>query len=378
MICTRCVYDDTVPNIIYDENGVCNYCHQHDELCKIYPTGEEGKAILNKLADRIRKDGKGKKYDVAIGVSGGCGSTYMLAYTKNILKLRPIAIHFDNGWNTSIGSTNLENAVNLLGVDLWTYKLDPKECDDYLKSFLLAGVNDIDTPTDIALTSVLYMGAEKHGCRWLFEGHSFRTEGICPLGWIYMDGKYVQSVYDKYGNGMTKTFPNLTMAKFLYWSAWKGIRRIRPMYYIDYDKEKAKEMLADEFGWEWYGGHHCENQFTTSYWNYYLPQRYGIDGRLLGHAALVRSGQLKREDALTDLRRKPTMTYLDVVLPRMGMNRMDYDDFIQVNTRRTWKDFDTYKKTFERTKWFWWLMMKLNRCPRSFWLKFCHKEGYLK
>ena len=36
-VCTRCIQDETVPGISFDENGVCNYCHLHDELCEIFP-----------------------------------------------------------------------------------------------------------------------------------------------------------------------------------------------------------------------------------------------------------------------------------------------------------------------------------------------------
>ena len=27
--CKRCLYDETVPEIIFDPEGVCNYCHIH-------------------------------------------------------------------------------------------------------------------------------------------------------------------------------------------------------------------------------------------------------------------------------------------------------------------------------------------------------------
>ena len=31
-VCNRCVYNQNVPGIDFDENGDCNYCKQHDEL----------------------------------------------------------------------------------------------------------------------------------------------------------------------------------------------------------------------------------------------------------------------------------------------------------------------------------------------------------
>jgi hypothetical protein len=45
-ICSRCIYDDTVPNINFDDQGVCNYCRQNDALEAEYPTGAEGAARL--------------------------------------------------------------------------------------------------------------------------------------------------------------------------------------------------------------------------------------------------------------------------------------------------------------------------------------------
>lgn len=31
-VCTRCIYDERVSAITFDEEGVCNYCHQIDQL----------------------------------------------------------------------------------------------------------------------------------------------------------------------------------------------------------------------------------------------------------------------------------------------------------------------------------------------------------
>ena len=42
-VCTRCVLDRTIPEIEFDENGVCNYCKIYDELEKKHPGGKVGK-----------------------------------------------------------------------------------------------------------------------------------------------------------------------------------------------------------------------------------------------------------------------------------------------------------------------------------------------
>ena len=373
--CSRCLYDETVPNISFDENGVCNYCHIHDQLNQEYPTGEEGKRRLNAIANKIRKDGRGKPYDVIVGVSGGADSSY-LVYLAKELGLRPLGVHFDNTWDSTVAVENIHDVLKKLDVDLYTYVVDNKEYDDIYRSFLKAGVPDVEAPTDIGLAAVLNMAAEKYGIKYIFEGHSFRTEGVAPLGWIYMDGKYIQSVQKQYGTMPLKTYPNMLMPSFIKWTAILQLKKIRPLYYVDYVKKDAMAMLTQELGWEWYGGHHLENRFTAFWHTYFMPKRYGIDTRLLGHSALVRSGQITREQGLEMLsvpqEYDPEM--LEMVKKRLGFSDEEFEQIMNL-PRRTYRDFKTYKQTFESMRVFWWLMYKLNRVPKSFYIKFCFPDA---
>ena len=110
MECKRCLYDESVPNITF-EDGVCNYCRDYDKMDKEYPTGEEGKAKLREIAERIKKDGKGKKYDCVIGLSGGCDSSFLLHYAVKVLGLRPLGVNIANGWDTDIAKSNLKKVT---------------------------------------------------------------------------------------------------------------------------------------------------------------------------------------------------------------------------------------------------------------------------
>lgn len=372
--CSRCLYDETVPNIRFDENGVCNYCYIHDQLNREYPTGEEGKRRLDAIADEIRRHGRGKQYDVVVGVSGGADSSFMVNLTKE-LGLRPLAAHFDNTWDSTVAVENIHDVLNKLDVDLYTYVVDNKEYDDLYRSFLQAGVPDTETPTDIGLAAVLNMAAEKYGIKYIFEGHSFRTEGVAPLGWIYMDGKYIHSIQKQFGTMPLKTFPNMLMPSFIKWTAVLGLKKIRPLYYIDYIKKDAMALLTQKLGWEWYGGHHLENRFTAFWHTYFMPKRYAIDTRLLGHAALVRSGQITRQQGLDMLSipQEYDPELLEVVKKRLGFSDQEFEQLMNL-PRRTYRDFKTYKKTFERMRPFWWLMYKLNRVPKSFYIKFCFPD----
>ena len=53
-ICTRCIYDESIPSISFDEKGICNYCHMVDSLIEEYQTGKpEGEKTINELVERI-------------------------------------------------------------------------------------------------------------------------------------------------------------------------------------------------------------------------------------------------------------------------------------------------------------------------------------
>lgn len=172
-----------------------------------------------------------------------------------------------------------------------------------------------------------------------------------------------------------KTYPNMLMPSFIKWTAVLQLKKIRPLYYVDYVKKDAMAMLSEQLGWEWYGGHHLENRFTAFWHTYFMPKRYGIDTRLLGHAALVRSGQITREQGLEMLQEPQGY---DPELFEMVKKRLEFSDeeFEQIMNlpRRTYRDFKTYKQTFERMRPFWWLMYKWNRVPKSFYMKFCFPD----
>lgn len=372
--CTRCIYDESVPLITFNDDGVCNYCDIHDNLCEKHPIGEEGEKRLVALAEEIKASSQGKKYDCIVGVSGGCDSSYLVVRLVE-LGLKPLAVHFDNTWNSEIATQNIYKVLNKLDVDLETYVVNNKEFDDILRSFMLAGTNHVNAATDIGLASVMYQAAAKHGLKYIIEGHSFRTEGIAPLNWSYMDGRYITSIHNKFGKLRRKTFPNMSLTQFVYWTAIKGIRRVRPLYNMSYPKEEVKEMLAREYDWEWYGGHHLENRFVAFAHLYIFPQRWKYDLRYLGHAALCRSGQLDQETAIEMLKQPVTcpQEFIDLVKKRMEFSDEEFERVMNL-PKKTWTDFPTYKKHFEFLRPLFKILVDMGRVPESFYMKFCFKN----
>lgn len=375
-ICSRCIYDDKVPSITFDENGVCNYCTMIDDLKLQYGTGTlDGEEKLNSIIDKIKADGKGKKYDCVVGVSGGTDSSYMLYMAKK-WGLRPLAVHYDNTWNSAIATENIRKMLNKLDIDLFTYVVDNKEMDDIFNAFLISGVPELDGATDLALAEVLYRAASKFGVKYILEGHSFVTEGVAPLGNVYFDGKYIKSIHKQFGKLPMKTYPLMDFLSFMKWILVKRIKKIRPYWYISYSKEDARLFLEKEFEWQYYGGHHLENRITAFQHSFYSRRRSGLDLRNLSLAALARNGIITREEAIRRYSEPPHMEDDLVEYFKKRMNLSD-DKFeaIMDAPLKTYKDYPTYKPLFEFLRPFFYIMAKMNLVPMSFYIKYTSKSG---
>lgn len=375
-ICTRCIFDSRVPNISFDDEGVCNYCHQIDEMTAQYGTGSAaGEAQLARHIEQLKRDGRGRKYDCVIGVSGGTDSSFLL-FKAVEWGLRPLAVHYDNTWNTSVATENIRKVTGHLGLDLFTYVLDNEESEDIFRAFLLAGVPEFDASTDIAFIQVLRSAAAQHGIKYILEGHSFRAEGISPPGNNYFDGRYIQSVHERFGSGRLKTYPNLTFAQFMKWTLFYRQVFVRPLWYMDYSKAAARAFLEQECNWAYYGGHHLENRSAAFLHTVYNPQKFGIDNRNWSLAAAVRSGDMARADALAEYRTPlaPDPGLVTYVKKRLGLSDDDYEA-IMTGPHRSWRDFDTYKARFERLRPLFRILADRDLVPRSFYIKYCFPIG---
>jgi hypothetical protein len=196
------------------------------------------------------------------------------------------------------------------------------------------------------------------------------------MGWLYMDARYIASVHKRFGQRPMKTYPNLWLRDFLRWTNTLEMKFIRPLYWLDYDKEVTKKFLTNEYGWQWYGGHHLENRITSWVHQYFWPRRWGIDGRLLGHCALIRSGQLDKEIARRELEVPPScaLDHVEYVRKRFGWTQDELDSMMQA-PRKSMRDYPNYKRTFERLRPVFKKLADESRVPRSFYLRYCFPQS---
>lgn len=343
IVCKRCISDSRIKDIRFDDHGVCNYCHMHEALVAEFPLGEKGGKNLEKLVGKIRASGKRKDYDCVVGVSGGRDSTYCL-YLAVKLGLRPLAVHFDNGWNSEIAVSNIKNAVRKLKVDLYTHVANWEEFKSLQLSFLRASVSDAEVPTDVAIFGTLHKAAANEGIHYILNGHSFRTEGIVPLSWTYMDGRYINSVHRIFGGERLRTVPTFGLWDLLYYTFIKRIKVVPILNYVNYKHEAVDKLIKEELGWQYYGGHHHESYYTKFFQSYLLPLKFNVDKRMLEYSALVRSGQLDRDAALKEFISKPyefSEELIDYTLRKLGLSTEEFQKILN-EPPKSFRDYPSY------------------------------------
>jgi len=372
-ICSRCIYDSSTASIEFDQLGICNYCHQVDRLITEYGTGStNGEKSFDSIVNEMKSNGRGKKYDCIIGVSGGTDSSFLVKTAIDKWGLRPLAVHYDNTWNSAVATMNIHKVLTALNVDLETYVVSNIEADDIFRAFFHAGVAEIEASTDLAYAYVLRLTAAKWNVNYVLEGHSFTEEGITPLGRNYFDGKYISSIHKEFGSLPMKSYPLMTLMKFIYFSAFKSIKFIRPLWYISYVKSEARKMLETEFSWKYYGGHHLENRMTSFYHSIYLPQKFGTDLRSNTLSAQVRNGKLKKDIALKEINSPPPFEPFleEYFIERLGISRLYYDTKMKEKPR-SWQEFPTYKREFEMLRPLFKILAAQNKVTKAFYLKYC-------
>jgi N-acetyl sugar amidotransferase len=302
--CSQCVMDSVGnPEIILDHSGICNYCLEYREKEKVrILKSPEREEALEDIISKIKKSGESKKYDCIIGVSGGVDSTYTAYYAKK-LGLNPLAVHFDNGWNSELAVHNIQKILETLDIDLYTYVVNWNEFKDLQLSFLKASTPDGEIPTDHAIFSTLYKVAGQHGIKYILSGNNFKTEGVMPRLWAYghIDWKYISSVHKRFGTKKLKTYPHFTLFRFLKYTLINRVSSVSILNYLDYDREEVKRVLIDELQWQDYGGKHYESNYTKFFQGIILPQKFHIDKRKIHLSALILCGQMTRVEALSEL-----------------------------------------------------------------------------
>lgn len=334
-MCVRCVMDTSDPHIVFDDRGICNHCREHEARFAATSVGRgDAKAELEALVGEVKRKASGP-YDSIIGLSGGVDSSY-IAEQAVALGLRPLAVHFDNGWNSELAVQNIQNIVQKLDLDLITFVIDWPEFADIQRSYFRANVIDIEVVTDHAIFAALYRIAREHGIKYILSGRNAATESIMPADWVWQkfDLMNLKAIHERFGSVRLKRFPTLTLWEMAFRQFAGQVRMINFLDYFPYKKGEAIKALETRLAWRNYGGKHYESTFTKFYQAHILPVKFGVDKRKAHYSDLIMNGEVTREVVLEELA-KPLYSPVELeqdreyVCKKLGFSQDEFTVYMQ-------------------------------------------------
>jgi N-acetyl sugar amidotransferase len=351
--CSQCllnVHDDE--DITFGPDGRCNYCKYYDEVTSALGSREEREKWLESKLIEVRTHGKSRKYDCILGISGGVDSSYV-AYLAHVHGLKPLVVHFDNGWNSELAVKNIHSICQRLGFPLETYVINWEEFRELQLAYLRAGVIDIEVLTDHAILATMYKIANKHHIRYVLSGFNYATEAIMPKDWVYdkSDFMNIRDINRKFGKKKIKSYPHITFLRKFWYSMFLRMETVEILNYVDYNKFEAKRLLLDKIGWSDYGGKHYESVFTKFYQAYILPVKFKVDKRRAHLSNLICSGQIDRSQAMEELKQplydeRSLESEKVYILKKLNLTEQEFSDIMAAPPRRH-TDFRTQQRLWQ-------------------------------
>jgi len=336
-ICSKCVMDNTSDDTItFDEHGVCNYYNQAlSQIGTIYFPNEEGERRLQSMIKMLKKEGQGKQYDCLMGISGGLDSSYLAYLGAKKWGLRILAVHIDDGFDTDLAKKNVESLCKACNIELKTFAPDAEQFYDITRAFFLAEVPNIAIPQDNVLVSCLMKFAKKYKVYNFLSGGNFALECILQKGNTYSvyDMVHNKDIHRRFGRKPIDKLPFLSQWQRLWIDKVYGIHQLRPLNYIDYNRDRAIRELKDFCGYEYYEAKHLENTLTSVIQRYWFYHKFNVDKRRSHLSSMIASGQMTREAALKELEKpmydKEKMDKdINFVLEKIDLDRATFDELV--------------------------------------------------
>lgn len=344
-ICTKCVMDTShLPEISFDENGICNYCRNFEKFKIDYLQKLDKKSELEKVISKLKSEGKEKKYDCILGLSGGVDSSYLCLKLKEF-GLRTLLVQVDNGWNTELASNNIQRLSEYTGFDLITIVLDWEEFSDIQLSFFKASLKNIEAISDHAVIASLFKVARKHKIKNLIVGVNYQTEFTSSkmYGHSYMDLVQIKAVQKEFGARKMKTYPQLPFLWKQLIMSLNQINYITILNFMEYNKSVAIQELIEKANWKPYPGKHFESTITIFHQSFYLIEKYKLDKRRLHLSDLIRTQNCTRETALFELE-QPSLdaaTMEEIIGYVAKKLKLSKDEFLKIVFQEP-KDYKSY------------------------------------
>lgn len=131
--CARCCLPDNFRFIEFDDEGICNYCHDYQALSDLTDMSQRRQEFDRILEKAQRK--AGTSYDCVVCLSGGKDSAYFLNLLKEEYNLSIISVTVDTGFLSDIAKQNIQKTIGELRADHVFLNAPPGIFDIYRYAF---------------------------------------------------------------------------------------------------------------------------------------------------------------------------------------------------------------------------------------------------
>lgn len=329
--CTRCILPSSMPYITFDDQGVCNYCHNYRPRNAPKPVEQ-----ILRLVEPYRR---ANEAECIIPFSGGRDSCWSLHLVCKELGLKPITYTYDWGMVTDLARRNISRMSAQLGVENIIVAADVVKKRRYIAMNLKAWLKK----PSLGMVSILTAG-DKHFFRHIETvkrrtGIALNLWGINPLevthfksGFlgikpdflekrVYAHGPLKQLDYQRRRFGQIVANPgylNRSLGDTLSGEYFRSLTRKSDYHHVfDYWRwdERVCESVLQEYDWELAPDTPCTWRIgdgTAAFYNYVYYTLAGFTEHDTFRSNQIREGQLSREDALELVRAENRPRYQNI------------------------------------------------------------------
>ena len=351
--CKKCLYPNTKPQLVFDQEGICSACNNH-LLKNNIDWEKKNKQFLDILEKHRSSDGS--NYDCIIPVSGGKDSTYQTYMIKKKFGLNPLVVNFHPHDQTEIGRKNLEN-LKKIGVDCIEFSPNP---ETYLKlsRFGLKELGDFQWPEHLGIFSIPVQIAVKYNISLIIWGENpqleygkptdIDKESILDREWTEKNGGYFldkikPSDMIEYGFKLNELRPyiypsdedikrvgvtGIFLGSYFKWNIFEQLELVKSIGFKENDENK--EGTYDR--WE-----NLDVYFTVFH-DYFKFLKFGF-GRATDHASIeIRYGRITRDEGLELIKQNEGKMPRKYLQKFLEFANLSMDEFLEICDKFTNKE----------------------------------------
>ncbi len=339
--CSKCVLPETYPNIIFDKDSICNYCHEYQ------PQKYKGEQALIAILDNHQ--GR-SKWDCLVPISGGRDSTYTLYRLVRYYGLRVLAYNYDNGFVEDVARQNIQLIADQLHLNIvyvkssenlqcknvsYLTKMNIRKSPGHVMAFLCSGCRNgiwggaykIAKEKGIPLIVFGESSVESGGFK-KFLGEKFRPTTREKIEFML---KMPINFYHRkaYYNKLQKEFPLPSIKNNA------GIIQLNFFDYEEWNENTIESVIKNELNWQQKEGRSswrfdCQIHALVNRMTYQL---LGMTEKDELYSKLIREGQITRTQALKKIRaneeeKDVELEIIEKVLGTLQLSKQEKDKIL--------------------------------------------------